>query len=369
MRKLFLFFFILFFIQPNRNFAHRKIYRNSNIIYNYKSSQNNDDENSVQYLDDIYNYDVLHYEIHIDVTDTINESIIANVKISAVPTMSNFTVMFFDLDNSNLIIDSILYEGIIYSNYQMSMSNDVTWENSRVRCRFPESLTQMDTFFVNIFYHGKPYSDFNTWPFGGLAFHRHNETSIVETMSEPESAHYWWPCKDVPNDKATADIYVTTWASQIAATNGLLQRISGIPGNKTVHWWKVSYPITTYLIAITVTNYSLLNQSYTSLDGSKNMPIKNYVFPEKVSEAENDFSRVPEMLRAMALKFGEYPFINEKYGNAMVTYPGMEHQTISAMGSEYIDGMGNSEDWLVFTSFLTTGLVTRSDVQHGMIHG
>jgi aminopeptidase N len=209
-------------------------------------------------------------------------------------------------------------------------------------------MTQIDTFKVNIFYHGKPYSDFNNWPFGGLAFHSHNGTSIVETMSEPESSHWWFPCKDVPTDKAKAEIKITTWSNHLAASNGLLQSKTSLPGNKTVQRWKVDYPITTYLIAISVTDYTLQSQSYTSLDGMKTMAIQNFVFPEKIDDAEKDFEKVPEMIKAMSLKFGEYPFINEKYGNAMVTFPGMEHQTISAMGVDYINGTGESEVWLVF---------------------
>ncbi|MCL5991039.1 MAG: T9SS type A sorting domain-containing protein [Bacteroidetes bacterium] len=302
-------------------------------------------------MDDIYNYDVLHYEIHIDVTDTNNKRITANVIFTAVPANKNFTEFTFDLDKTSsgfLQIDSIIFTGKIYSNYRMSLINEVERLGSRVRCRIPEALTELDTLKLNVFYHGKPFSDFANWPYGGLAFHSHNGTCIIETMSEPEFAHYWLPCKDVPNDKAKADIYITTWKTQLAASNGLLQSKTNITGNKTVHWWKVSYPITTYLIAITVTDYTLHSQSYTSLDGTKTMPIQNYVFPEKVKEAEKDFSKVPEMIRAMALKFGEYPFIKEKYGNAMSTYPGMEHQTISAMGSGYIDGTGGSEDGLVF---------------------
>ncbi|TAL67129.1 MAG: hypothetical protein EPN82_16295 [Bacteroidetes bacterium] len=351
MRRNLLFILIVLYFLFKADLSEGKKFQFTDLIYNYKLSHNFGDLNSIQYLEDVYNYDVLHYEIHFDLTDTLNKIITANIIFTCIPTINNFTEFIFDLDNINsgsLHIDSVFYKGKIYSNYKLNLINEVEWDSSRVRCRLPEALTESDTFKANVYYQGMPFNDFTNWPFGGLAFHKHNGTSIVETMSEPESAHFWLACKDVPNDKAKADIYITTWSLQLAASNGLLQSKTDIPGNKTIHWWKVNNPITTYLIAISVTDYTLLSQSYTSLDGTKTMPVSNYVFPEKEAEAENDFAKVPEMIKQMALKFGEYPFINEKYGNAMVTYPGMEHQTISAMGSDYINGTGSSEDWLVF---------------------
>ncbi|MBI5323713.1 MAG: T9SS type A sorting domain-containing protein [Ignavibacteriae bacterium] len=344
-----LLFFLFFF--PIKNYPVTKIYSGKELFYNYIFLSNNNDSIRIQYLEDDYYYDVLHYEIHIDVTDTLRKEITSNVIFKAIPTDSNFSVFIFDLDNSNsgtLQVDSIIYNGRFYKNEKLNIAEDVSWVNNKIRCQLPEAMRNVDSFYVNVFYHGKPFNDFFNWPHRGLAFHRHNGTIIVEMMSEPESAHYWLACKDIPKDKATMDFFITTWNTQLAASNGLLQSKTNIEGNKTIHWWKVTYPITSYLIAFSVTNYTLMNQTYTSLDGNKTMPIQNFVYPEKFLDAENDFSRLPEMIKAMALRFGEYPFINEKYGNAMVTYPGMEHQTISAMGDMFIDGTGQSEDWLVF---------------------
>ena len=44
--------------------------------------------------------------------------------------------------------------------------------------------------------------------------------------------------------------------------------------------------------------------------------------------------------------FGEYPFINEKYGMAMFGWVGgaMEHQTVSSMGYTLVTGTGKYEN-------------------------
>src|SRR5262245_2568627 len=53
------------------------------------------------------------------------------------------------------------------------------------------------------------------------------------TMAEPYDARYWWPCYDLPNDKATLDVYATAPDSNVCVSNGVLVSVvPGTPGNK-----------------------------------------------------------------------------------------------------------------------------------------
>ncbi|MGH2574403.1 MAG: M1 family aminopeptidase, partial [Ignavibacteria bacterium] len=58
-----------------------------------------------------------------------------------------------------------------------------------------------------------------------------------------------------------------------------------------------------------------------------------------------DWRETPEMIRLYAKTFGEYPFINEKYGMAQFgwTSGAMEHQTLTSMGYLLITGDGKYE--------------------------
>lgn len=66
------------------------------------------------------------------------------------------------------------------------------------------------------------------------------------------------------------------------------------------------------------------------------MPVPAYVYPELKTVAETAFEDTVDMIMFYAQSFGEYPFINEKYGQVMVPNGGgMEHQTITHLNAQY----------------------------------
>ena len=61
------------------------------------------------------------------------------------------------------------------------------------------------------------------------------------------------------------------------------------------------------------------------------MAVTNYLYPESYTQQNlNKLDLVPEMLEIFSSLFGEYPFINEKFGHAEC-YTAMEHQTITSI--------------------------------------
>jgi len=85
---------------------------------------------------------------------------------------------------------------------------------------------------------------------------------------------------------------------------------------------------------------------YYSLDSSKKMPVDYYSFPKYTDYAKRDWKNTPGMIKFYSNLFGEYPFINEKYGMAMFgwTAGAMEHQTLTGIGYTLVSGDGSSED-------------------------
>jgi len=61
------------------------------------------------------------------------------------------------------------------------------------------------------------------------------------------------------------------------------------------------------------------------------MPIVNYVYPYFLGEAQETWDITPQCLEIYADAFGEYAFIDDKYGHAQYENYGMEHQTCTAM--------------------------------------
>jgi aminopeptidase N len=174
-------------------------------------------------------------------------------------------------------------------------------------------------------------------------FRRHSSTGpsnpngaqIYYSMNQPYMSPGWYPCFDYPGDKVTADFYITCPDWMIVVANGLAQPgypINNGDGTKT-HYWKENYQIYTSAIAVEMTNYVSWSDTYISpLDGT-HMPLTYYVFPEDETNARATFTINKDAMVFYAQKFGEYPFINEKYGIAEGANPygSMEHQTITTL--------------------------------------
>jgi aminopeptidase N len=81
-----------------------------------------------------------------------------------------------------------------------------------------------------------------------------------------------------------------------------------------------------------MTNYHLFEDKF-EYSPTKYMPITNYTYPEKFTPArQTQMEATKDMLRVFSEKFGEYPFIKEKYGHAEFSWGGgMEHQTITSL--------------------------------------
>ncbi|WP_310396037.1 M1 family aminopeptidase [Hymenobacter sp.] len=153
------------------------------------------------------------------------------------------------------------------------------------------------------------------------------------SLSEPFSAHEWFPCKQVLTDKAdSSDVWVTTTLPNKVGSNGVLERTVLLPGNKARYEWKSRHPIDYYLISVAVAPY-VEYVNYANPAGGPRVPIVNYVY----NQAALDFYRVeidrtPGFLENYAALCGAYPFADEKYGHSMAPLGlggGMEHQTMT----------------------------------------
>ncbi len=193
-----------------------------------------------------------------------------------------------------------------------------------------------ETFLVKVSYSGSP----KKLGFDSFSFKEFYGNMAIYTLSEPNYGPVWWPSKDLPSDKAFTELHIHTPPGMKAASNGTLTDVSAGEDSTFVYSWKSSYPIASYLVSIVVTKFAYWEDSYTSLDGTKTMPLTYYVFPRDSAKSRIDWSKTPEMIKMLANDFGEYPFINEKYGMAQFgwTSGAMEHQTLTSYGYLLVTG-------------------------------
>lgn len=277
------------------------------------------------------NYDVTGYTINLNiwpVTKTIDGSVVITGK-SKVTGLSHLEFNLF----SNMTVDSITQNG-----------SPLTFNHAGnlVDVQLPAFLDTDGVFSVEIFYRGNPQSI----GLGSWRWSTHSGNPIISSLSEPFGAPTWWPCKDDPADKAdSVFLNITVPENLVVASNGLLKAVTPAPDNRHTYSWETRYPISNYLVSLAISNYAEFNDWYVSASGDS-MPLVYYVYPEHLAAAQEDFSVTDEMISAFAEIYGEYPFIEEKYGMAIFSWGGaMEHQTMTSYGSGLITG-NHTYDWI-----------------------
>ncbi len=160
---------------------------------------------------------------------------------------------------------------------------------------------------------------------------------ITWSLSEPFSAHEWFPCKQVLTDKAdSSDVWVTTTLPNKVGSNGVLVRTVPLPNNMVRYEWKSRHPIDYYLISVAIAPY-VEYVNYAHPAGGPTVPIVNYVYDQTtLNYYQTEIDRTPGFIENYSALCGLYPFADEKYGHSMAPLGGgMEHQTMTTQ-----DGFG-----------------------------
>lgn len=274
-------------------------------------------------------YDVKYYKLDITVNHTAH-TISGNITCNAEIVEPGVTEIYYDLANS-LVVDSVMVDGNSVSFTRGTNTLNISLNNT---------LNQGDEFSTLIYYHGTPGSTgFGSFTFGTTPA---GQPSIY-TLSEPYGSKDWWPCKDTPADKAdSTDFWITTSTSLIPASNGKLMAIVDNGNGTHTYKWKSSYPIAQYLLSMAISNYSQYT-NYYHYSPTDSMPIDHFLYPENLASNISQLNKTPGMIEIYSQQFGQYPFINEKYGHAQFGWGGgMEHQTITSMGG-FSDGLISHE--------------------------
>jgi len=151
-----------------------------------------------------------------------------------------------------------------------------------------------------------------------------NKPVQVWTQGQDQDAHYWFPCIDYPNAKATTEVTATVPRDFIVLSNGALVKAAEDKKarTKTFHF-KMDVPHVTYLVSCVAGRFS----EKTTLVGD--VPVSYFVHPGREADGERSFGKTPKMVRFFgdALRF-PYPYV--KYAQIAVAdfiFGGMENTT------------------------------------------
>jgi aminopeptidase N len=283
------------------------------------------------YQDDV---DVTHYFLDLDFVPT-SRTVSGSVTVTATSLANGFRHLVLDLMD-NMTVTSAT---------RGATSLTFTHSGDLLDIVLDQPFDAGQSFAVKITYGGVP----DATGFGSIGWNKYyssGQGNMVWTLSEPEGARTWWPCKDRPDDKATVEEWWTVPGTWTATGNGVLTGTVTLPGSKKQFKWLPSHPLTTYLVSIAATVYSTFTNTYGTLSGGT-MPVTHYVYSEYLVKAQESFNQTPAMIRFYAETFGEYPFVEDKYGMSAFPWPGaMEHTTNTSYGYMLITG-GHTYDYIV----------------------
>src|ERR1035437_2470790 len=262
--------------------------------------------------------DIQYYKLDLSLTNTPNY-LKGKVTVNLKP-VSSISHFFLDLQD-NLTVDSITINGI---------TNQFNHTNNQLVVTLPRVLNSSELISTLIYYQGVPGSS----GFGSFTFGTHSGSPVIYTLSEPYGASDWFPCKDTPADKAdSSDQWITCSSDLYAASNGKLMSITDNGDGTKTFKWKNSYPIAQYLLSLAITNYTIYT-NYYKYSPVDSMPVVHHIYPETFPIAQEVLDKTPLMIKIYSDRFGQYPFLKEKYGHAQFGWSGgMEHQTCSSMGT------------------------------------
>ena len=270
-----------------------------------------------------YDWDVLHADV-LFWPNFGAQTLSGTVTYTAVSAASPLTEISLDfMDNMNVVGVTVNGAPAVYSH-----------AGDEIVITVAPAIAAGVQFIVNVVWNGSPL----TSGFGSFTWTSHNGVDLLTTLSEMIGARDWWPCKDIPDDKFTADVRYRVPNDFSAPGPGLLQAVTdNFDGTSTWHWYE-SHPITTYLIAMSVTDYDHFTDWYIPAVGDP-IPIENYVYPENYANSVEDLGVTPEALGVLESAFGAYPFADEKYGHMVFHWGGaMEHSTCTSYGNALLSG-------------------------------
>jgi len=301
-------------------------------------------------------FDVKFY--HLDVEVGIDEPYISGKVGYLVEVLNdNLNSLILDLDDK-LLVDSVT-----------AVASGFSFSDNQLEIFFENNYDAGSLLEFEVHYHGVPEL---AGGYKGLRYEFHDDDEpVIATLSTPYLAHYWWPCKDGPSDKADSvfvDITIPDIAVSglplVAVSNGLLEGVESFDQKKKFKW-RHRYPIVPYYVMLAISNYQHIQDEFVSEEGT--LPLDYYVFESHYEEALEGMAPMPEVIAFFSDLYGPYPFLKEKYGMTQLGYYGaIENQTNTiqnnlGLGWLYVSVHELAHQWF-------GDMITCADWHHGWLN-
>jgi aminopeptidase N len=253
-------------------------------------------------------FDALHYRIQLDI-DMERKQLTGQNTVTLTPLRG-------DLNSVSLDAVSLLVSDVLDSRgFPLSF----TQGEDKVHINLARTYSYADTLTFTIKYNLSK-------QVAGLKFIDETETNPMQVSSDcwPNKARQWIPCYDYPHDKVTQEMIVTVDNVYKVLSNGKLIGITEDQerGKHTYHW-KQSLPHSTYLINLSIADYTVIEDSLDAL------PVNYWVYERHEKDAKRSFAKTPYMIDFFNQLYG-YAYPWEKYDQVVSAHQGGGAEATSA---------------------------------------
>ncbi|HEX6817710.1 MAG TPA: M1 family aminopeptidase [Ktedonobacterales bacterium] len=127
------------------------------------------------------------------------------------------------------------------------------------------------------------------------------------TQGETEYHHFWFPCHDFPNDRATTSLSATVPGDFFVLSNGVLDGVRENANGTKTYDWRMDKPYPAYLLTLVAGHFAELPDHW------RDVPVNYYVPLGREADGHRMFDNTPRMIELYSQRFGvDYPFA--KYG-------------------------------------------------------
>ncbi|GAA2932991.1 M1 family metallopeptidase [Microbacterium luteolum] len=205
-------------------------------------------------------------------------------------------------------------------------------DQRRIRVDFGTERAAGDEFTVTVDYSGAPAPRRTRW--GMIGWEELEDGALV--ASQPTGAATWFPCNDIPSDKATYRLEFTADPEYTVVSGGAATRST--QRGRTRWTFQQTLPTATYLMTVQIGQYADERVALGDTPG-------RLYFPTALApRVRADFAPLDEMMRVFVEAFGPYPQDSYK----VVVTPDdleipLEAQGMAIFGANHIDGAQSCE--------------------------
>ncbi|MEO8588707.1 MAG: M1 family aminopeptidase, partial [Flavobacteriales bacterium] len=239
-------------------------------------------------------FDILHYDIAIDVTRYSAHTIFAATTVDYRALMPDQTYIRFDL--LSLVVDSVT-----------SPDGPLTfaYDGSFLRVDLPVAPVVGEEHALTVHYHGDPHRD-PDW--GGFYFESNYiyNLGIGLTTIPPNFGKVWYPCFDSFVERATYTYHVKSAGTYRLHGQGTFLGEEQLLGDTVIRSYELPQPITTHLSAIAVANYQDSVYIHTGANGD--IPVTLTAKPANLAGMVSRFGDLGSAIDALEYWYGPYPY-------------------------------------------------------------